>query len=237
MIDIAGRSGRVPRRMGLRCLVCLTLLVVVPLAGCAGKSKRSASAGPDSARAESAAAANRLPPRTETRVDSISLDGMEQSVRVRLYDSRLAGLDVPFTTYVPEDMAVRSAPRETGDRFVARAVFGGQVEPRAFVEARILPPGATREAALDSLARWAPDVRASPLENDKRYPWSLAERWTDRGSGAGAVEGVAALGRHGKRYFVIRIEYPPEYGEGLLPRVELVLEEWRWEDTGEGLGS
>jgi hypothetical protein len=168
---------------------------------------------------------------------SIALEGMEQSLRLRLYDSRPAGLDVPFTTYVPEDMAVRSAPRETGDRFVARAMFGGQVEPRAFLEARFLRPGAPAREASDSLAVWAPDVKAPPIDYGKRFPWSLEERWLGRGSGETAVEGIAALGRHGDRYFVIRIEYPPEYGEGLLPRVERVLEEWRWEDTGGGLGS
>ena len=51
------------------------------------------------------------------------------------------------------------------------------------------------------------------------------------------MDGVSALGRHGQRLFVVRIEYPPEYAEGLLPRVGKVLEDWRWEDTGGGLGS
>src|SRR6185436_5875605 len=104
-----------------------------------------------------------LPPRADTKQDSISLEGMELTLRFRLYDSRPAGLGVPFTTYVPEDMAVRWAPAESGDRFVARAVFGGKIEPRAYVEARFLPPGTTEAVALDSLARWAPDERASPI--------------------------------------------------------------------------
>jgi len=170
-------------------------------------------------------------------METISLEGMEQTLRLRLFDSRPAGLDVPFTTYVPDDMAIRTAPREIGDRFVARAVFGGQVEPRAFVEARFLAPGATEQAAAESLATWAPDERPNPLESGKRFDWSVRERWIRRGADDAAVEGIAALGRHGGRWFVIHVEYPTEYGEGLLPRVERVLEEWRWEDNGGGLGS
>jgi hypothetical protein len=192
---------------------------------------------PDSARADSASHASRLAERPATKMETISLEGMEQTLRFRLYDSRAAGLDVPFTTYVAEDMAIRSAPPETGDRFVARAVFGGQVEPRAFVEARFLPPRTSDQAAAESLAAWAPDERPNPFEGGKRFAWSMRERWTQRGEGEDAVQGVAGLGRHGGRWFVIRVVYPIEYGEGLLPRVEQVLEEWRWEDNGGGLGS
>jgi hypothetical protein len=170
-------------------------------------------------------------------METISLEGMEQTMRFRLFDSREAGIDVPFTTYVPDDMAIRSAPRELGDRFVARAVFGGQVEPRAFVEARFLPERTSESVALDSLAAWAPYERPSPLESGKRFAWSVRERWIRRGEGDGAVEGIAALGRHSRRWFVIHVEYPIDYGEGLLPRVERVLEEWRWEDNGGSLGS
>ena len=161
-------------------------------------------------------------------METISLEGMEQTLRFQLFDSRGAGLDVPFTTYVPDDMAIRAAPRDRGDRFVARAVFGGQVEPRAFVEARLLPARTSQQAAAESLAVWAPDERPSPLESGKRFAWSIRERWIRRGDGQAAVEGVAALGRHGDRWFVIHVEYPIDYGEGLLPRVERVLEEWRW---------
>jgi hypothetical protein len=192
---------------------------------------------PDTARVDTAQV-SRLPLRPQTKMETISLEGMEQTLGFRLYDSRAAGLDVPFTTYVPDDMAIRSAPAETGDRFVARAVFGGQVEPRAFVEARFLPPLASEQAAAESLAAWAPgEERSSPLESGKRFSWSVRERWTQRGQGQDEVQGVAALGRHGDRWFVILVEYPIEYGEGLLPRVEQVLEEWRWEDNGGGLGS
>lgn len=211
------------------------LVTVAALAGCARKTP-APGAGPDSTQAESTLA-RALPPRPDSKQDSIALEGMELSLRFRLYDSRPAGLGVPFTTYVPEDMAVRWAPAESGDRFVARAVFGGKVEPRAYVEVRFLPAGATEAAALDSLSRWAPDERPSPIEGERRYAWSIAERWTARGAGDQEVDGIAALGRHGARLFVVRIEYPAEYGEGLLPRVGKVLEDWRWEDTGGGLGA
>ena len=216
-------------------------LVLAPLAlgasGCARKPKQTNGAVAESTRADSLAHAHSLEGRALTKMETISLEGMEQTLRFRLFDSRPAGLDVPFTTYVPEDMAIRSAPRETGDRFVTRAVFGGQVEPRAFVEARFLPPSATEQAAGESLAVWAPDERPNPLEGGKRFEWSVRERWIRRGPLNAEIEGIAALGRHGGRWFVIHVEYPSEYGEGLLPRVERMLEEWRWEDNGGGLGS
>jgi len=225
---------RRPRR------TCWPLLVLVApallSAGCARKPTQTNEAVAESTRADSVARAS-LEERSATKMETISLEGMEQTLRLRLFDSLPAGIDVPFTTYVPDDMAIRSAPRETGDRFVARAVFGGQVEPRAFVEARFLPEHASEQAAAESLAAWAPNERPSPLEGGKRFEWSVRERWIRRGEGDAAIEGIAALGRHGARWFVIHVEYPIDYGEGLLPRVERVLEEWRWEDTGGGLGS
>jgi hypothetical protein len=206
-------------------------------AGCARKPKQTTEAASGGARAVRVSRDSFFEERPQTMMETISLEGMEQTLRFHLYDSRPVGLDVPFTTYVPDDMAIRSAPVETGDRFVARAVFGGQVEPRAFVEARFLAPGASEQAAAESLARWAPNERPSPLEGGKRFAWSVRERWIGRPSGDTTVEGIAALGRHGDRWFVIHLEYPIEYGEGLLPRVERVLEQWRWEDNGGGLGS
>jgi hypothetical protein len=228
-------TRRRPRRFHWQWLV-----VVAPAllsAGCARKPQQTNKAASESTRADSMAHVSPLEERTATKMETISLEGMEQTLRFRLFDSRPAGITAPFTTYVPDDMAIRSAPRETGDRFVARAVFGGQVEPRAFVEARFLPEHASQQAAAESLAAWAPDERPSPLAGGKRFDWSVRERWIRRGEGDTAVEGIAALGRHGARWFVIQVEYPIDYGEGLLPRVERVLEEWRWEDTGGGLGS
>jgi len=219
----------------LRAAVTLALLAVLLAGGCARKSQPEQGTSADSLRAQKPGAS--LSPRPESRMDSIALEGMEQSMRFILYDSRREGMSVPFTTYVPEDMAVRTAPRLSGDRFVVRAVFGGHVEPRAYFEARFLPPKASAADAHDSLVAWAPGERPSPLDSlaDRRYPWSLEERWTERGTGDAALDGFAALAHHGDRYFVIHIEYPPEYGEGLLPRVERVLDNWRWEDTGGGL--
>jgi hypothetical protein len=229
------QNTRRPRRTywSLFVLVAPALLS----AGCARKPKQTNEAVAESTRADSVAHVSSLEERSATKMETISLEGMEQTLRLRLFDSRPAGIDVPFTTYVPDDMAIRSAPRETGDRFVARAVFGGQVEPRAFVEVRFLPEHASEQAAAESLVAWAPDERPNPLEGGTRFHWSVRERWIRRGERDAAVEGIAALGRHGARWFVIHVEYPIDYGEGLLPRVERVLEEWRWEDTGGGLGS
>lgn len=234
MRDNTVQITRRPRRF----LWSLFVLVAPALlsAGCARQPKQKNAAAAESTRADSAARVS-LEERPSTKMETVSLEGMEQTLRFRLFDSRTAGLDVPFTTYVPDDMAIRSAPKETGDRFVARAVFGGQVEPRAFIEARFLPVRTTERAAAESLAAWAPDERPSPLDSGKRFGWSVRERWIRRGEGDGAVEGIAALGRHGARWFVIHMEYPIDYGEGLLPRVEQVLGEWRWEDTQEGLGT
>jgi len=234
MLENSARTERALRRHRRPRLA--VMLLAVAMAGCA-RSKQTTPNASHTVGVDTTSHAPMGEERPASKMETISLEGMEQTLRFRLYDSRPAGLDVPFTTYVPDDMAIRSAPRENGDRFVARAVFGGQVEPRAFVEARFLSPGAAQQAAVESLAAWAPDERPSPLESGKRFAWSVRERWVHRGSGDTEVDGVAGLGCHAGRWFVIHIEYPQEYGEGLLPRVERMLEEWRWEDMGGGLGS
>ncbi|MBN6186117.1 hypothetical protein JQN58_03835 [Aneurinibacillus sp. BA2021] len=45
------------------------------------------------------------------------------------------------------------------------------------------------------------------------------------------------LGKHAGHYFIVQIEYPMEYADGLSPRIAKIFEEWRWNDTGKPLSS
>ena len=47
-----------------------------------------------------------------------------------------------------------------------------------------------------------------------------------------AYVGRITIGRHGDLYFHVLTHYPPEYGDGLGPRFNALLDARRWEDTG-----
>ena len=71
-----------------------------------------------------------------------------------------------------------------------------------------------------------------PYPEDEQPAWALA-KYTGLQSNRSMT---AILAEHSGRYFYIREEYPPEAGDGWYPIRSLILNQWRWNDTGESLG-
>jgi hypothetical protein len=162
------------------------------------------------------------------------------------------GFPLPFSTYVPEDMDAEFDAIETGHIVNFPARFGGQRTDRARLTIHAYPPGTSVDQAQTELAaylsglfpddtpltRGAQYEQATPVEPASRYPWATEEsRYRVPGDQPGTVlTGRAGVSSHGNRVFFFIIEYPAEFADGMGPRVEAILDEWRWEDTGEALG-
>lgn len=199
--------------------------------------------GGDASGAQSTAAGRRaapLPFRPDTLHSTITLEGMDEPMTFWLYRSPPT-FPLPFSTYVPTDMAAEPVAADEADavRFVAE--FGGVRNEQAFLAVVALPDEYDR-AAAQALARIVAQrygverVERAP-DAPPRYRWSL-EEWNFQRElpGGGTAIGTGALGRHGGRYYYVVTHFPEEYADGFGPRATRILDEWRWEDTGEGLG-
>lgn len=199
--------------------------------------------GGDASGGEGATAGRRsapLPPRPDTIHSTITLEGADEPMTFWLYRSP-PDFPLPFSTYVPTDMAAAPVAADEADviRFVA--AFGGVRNEQAFLAVAALPEVVDRDAALAMARLVAQRYGAVRVERapdaPPRYTWSLEEwSFTRELPGRQKAIGSAALGRHGARYFFIVTHFPEEYAEGFGPRAARILDEWRWEDTGAGLG-
>ncbi len=151
----------------------------------------------------------------------------------------LVPLDVtalPFTSALPEGEFEARAARDgaadvlTLDWVRARSDSG---TPRATVV--VAPPGVSPDSLLAAFVRdgsaagrtVATDAGASPCL------WAVeGHPFTDEVSGA---TGIVCVGVHAGRAFRLVTESDPERAEGFAARLDVVLREWRWRDTGLGL--
>jgi hypothetical protein len=145
------------------------------------------------------------------------------------------GFDVPFSTYLPRGLNVDFNSR--GDSAAVRftAAFGGRPVRNAYMHILMYPPGTTRLVARGDAMAFLRG--GAPWRNEGQPadppPWALeAYTYAYTGDGGAYHVGRVVLGRHGSRYFHVVTHYPAEYGDGLGPRLNRILEHWRWEDTG-----
>jgi hypothetical protein len=186
-----------------------------------------------------------LPHRAELREDTLVIEGVPEPALLRLVRAP-DPVAAPFTTYVPEgiDTEFEEGGDSAGVRFTA--AFAGMREPNAYMHVRLYPPGERpdpHEAASAFLRTRRPqDHPVDGGEVDEPYEQVEPPAWGDvayafqyRGEGGAHFVGRIVLARHGARQFHVLTHYPAEYGDGLGPRFERILAEWRWEDDGEML--
>jgi hypothetical protein len=184
----------------------------------------------------------------------IVIEGMTDTLPARLVWAP-EGMHPRFSTYVPEDMATSfERTPEGGHTLTVRAMFGGGVQEHAFVVVHFYPPGTPLREAQAQLAAFLASLEpyddpllrrddyggigtgpdAPALARQQRFGWAEPElRFrVHRGEIGHTVTGWAALGEHASRPFHVFVHYPEEYGDGMGPRVNLILEEWQWLDNG-----
>lgn len=182
---------------------------------------------PPSSAAPPASPASSTGPRPKTKQDVIVLEGFSEPFDFTLFETP-RGFALPFSTYVPAD--VLASGDASGVSFVAN--FAARRNGRVFLRLLPQPAGASESAARAAMAALvASRSGAHAARAPRRFRWSLAETaYSARGA-----TGVAALGRHGGRYFIALLEYPEEFGEGFGPRVGHILQDLRWSDDGSAL--
>lgn len=217
---------------------CVLVLSLIFGVACAEHRGDNTAAADDAATDRQTAAP---PLRSDTIHSTISLEGMDEPMTYWLYRSP-PGFPLPYSTYVPTDMAAGPVAAYEAEviRFVAE--FGGRRNEQVFLAFAVLPEGVDQDAALalarDAAERAGASLTPTALDQPRRFSWSVEEwTFTRRLPNGATAFGSAVLGvRHG-RYFFIVTHFPGEYGDGFGPRAARILDEWRWEDTGEPLQS
>jgi len=213
------------------------LALLAGLAACGGDAPES---GPMTAVEEEGA------PAPETKTATVVVRGRDTAAEtgqaVELAFKRFdAPPDFPlqFATYVPEDLIVETlkAGKAEGVRIISN--IGGHRKESAYFWAMFHPPGTAEARAREAYAGLV-EKRGNPAEvpeRARRFAWALAEhefRYQPR-QGETRV-GRLALGRRGDRFFHLIIEYPEDLAGEFVPRINRVLEDWRWKDDGGRIG-
>lgn len=181
------------------------------------------------------------PQRPRTKHTTISTDGRREAITLHLYSSP-PEFALPFSTYVPEGMAGSHIVSDSGDAVSFTARGSGGERHDAFVHTFVSPPWTTEDAAREVVRGVAERYRVpgdrTELEPIRRHPWAMVEyRIRSRGLPGRPLTGWVALGRHNERWFHIIAQYPEASSAFYEPRVQQLLEEWRWADSGRGLST
>jgi hypothetical protein len=169
-----------------------------------------------------------------TRTDTLWIEGMAHGVLLQRYDPE-PGFPLPFWTYLPPRWAAETVSSGEGDavRFSPPGALARDVLLSVFIH----PAGTTRDRAVRRMeqaalrevdARGGGDVVSEPPSQG----WELVRLVYT----SDVLAGEVLLTEHAGRFIEISSHYPVEAGDGMAPRIQLILDEWRWRDTGRGLG-
>ncbi|WP_414566451.1 MULTISPECIES: hypothetical protein [unclassified Anabaena] len=161
--------------------------------------------------------------RPETKTATISIEGEETPINLRLYQeySQL------FTTYYPDEDFISegvSSGEGTGVRFISN--FDGNKNEDAYVSFSFLNSFQTLEQ-LRNFVNGASGLIASNgwqivnQTQDASYPWSQEQIVFREGQD---ITGVIYLGEQNGKVFYAVTHYPLEYGDGFAPRADFILQ-------------
>jgi hypothetical protein len=195
--------------------------IVAAIAACAEAGDRETS--PDTAASAGAVVDSVDPPVSYT--ETISIEGTAQQLAVVDYRSP-ADFALGFTTVVPTDMRIDYATSGRGDEIRFEAAFGGVHRPDAALSIVAFPAGTDTAAVRARIDETVAQVRGVRMERNPD-DWAL-ERYRVADGHSGSL-GVGL--QNGTWYFIMTL-YPPEYGDGMGPRADLILRRWQWTGSG-----
>jgi hypothetical protein len=159
-------------------------------------------------------------------VENVHIEGMPERMLVRRFASPI---DFPlgFYTRVPADMVEEFVSSGEGDVVRFEAAFGGVLRRDAFLAYHVIPEGTVAADAREMVAGVAREAGATRRSGEGPHRWA-----TDQYTLTGEYAGFLALGQHRDVWFYFLASYPPEYGDGMGPRIDLILRNWIWADDG-----
>lgn len=134
--------------------------------------------------------------------DTISVEGTSQPMRMKLV--QFTRSSVPALTYIPADMISVDQKINGAECHFFVANFAGKRNDEAYLALCILPAGISEADAIRS----AKTFKASRVRPS-------------------FVVDVELKNHKGQYYFLAR-NYPAEFGDGMSPRIQKILEAWRW---------
>ena len=171
----------------------------------------------------------------ETIESTITIEGMDETITLNLFYEP----NFSFYTYYPEDMIANAVVSDEGDRVIFETDFG-VINPSAYIAVTVYPSDqfASEDALFEAIGgdggilsergyEWVEKVETE----DRALEWTLREYFFMSDEFTGAIY----TGEYEGQYFFFDIHYPWEYGDGMEPRVGLIMEHFTWVDTGETL--
>jgi len=153
----------------------------------------------------------------ETRLDSISIEGMTQPISLKLVQPESA--NPPFRAYIPPDMIFEPASSGEGDGYYFFTNFGGNRNDDAYLLVFVFPAGTTEGEAVELVKAFTAS-RGGP-------PPAQFENFSFQRDGV-RYNGGIELRKHHDRFYYIARQYPAEYGDGFGPRASKILQYWDW---------
>lgn len=226
-------------------VIATVMLVILGLTGCAairedGDSSTTTSSTtterPTTTTTEAPATSEDIPAknRPQTKRDTISLEGMEETFSFGLIDSSALG----FSTYITDDMKAESASSGEGDSLTIFANFAGRLNKDAMAQFFARPDGVrTTVREMTTLAEETAKFNgfevASRSTDAYRYEFSEAEFGIQKQVKNQTILGTVSIFRHGDRVYRFTVQYPEDYEEGFVPRVDKMLDDLMWYDRTE----
>ncbi|HEX6983194.1 MAG TPA: hypothetical protein VF181_10575 [Balneolaceae bacterium] len=168
--------------------------------------------------------------RGDTIEVQISIEGMVESMRMYLLEPP-ENFPIQFSTYAPAEMVTETVNLENGKSISIMANFGGRLNKNAQLTIFAFPAGSVGSEVHKRVAEIAKSYNAVPGDS-ALHPW--AEKLYDL---RGEAFGFLALDVKEGVWFYVLAAYPPQYADGMGPRINLILEKWRWAESGEPLRS
>ena len=173
-----------------------------------------------------------LPARPPARQDTITR-GSTRAVLATSLVHAPQEFAVPFSTYVPESVEVEFESISGIDR--ATFTSAGVPDEAAFMTVRIYPAGTTRlrveEDVRELVSGLAPGIdETTPTDAP---PWAITtQRLAYPASLDSRRAGSATVAQYGPRFFSVLMLYPVARADRLASLFDLILDGWRWDDTG-----
>ncbi|QGU00658.1 hypothetical protein SYNTR_2064 [Candidatus Syntrophocurvum alkaliphilum] len=156
--------------------------------------------------------------------ENIVIEGMEETITLELFEG-----NNNFVTYIPESMAVETEFASDGDFYWFYWMHEENINEDVYLQLYFYPEAVTETPSLSKT-----ENLKLVDDTEKIYNWSIGE-YTSSFEADNSF--YAMIGKHEEQYFSIVLHYPWEYGDGLNPRFNKIIEHFYWTDTDKYLNS
>ncbi len=156
-------------------------------------------------------------PRTKTI--PVLIEGMEEKLVLDLHQAKPLG----FYTYVPRDMRAVS----NNVRFTVHSRFQGKVNPNVKIEITKMNQPSVQQADSQLQRQLKAEGFSLSTPENRRFAFAKKEYVLKKGE----LIGRGAVFEYNHQPYSIVYHFPPEYADGVEPRLEIILDELVWYES------